>query len=119
MRAGSLAAAPSLFLSLAGSMAAEQGLFGSKRIRPLSGEVRPLLLLLQEMHEWFFFFFVAAVAVPFAVDVVGGVYEVKAGAVAVEGGNPLRDDGRVDVGVHVSKTFAQVRSIFCPIFVSR
>jgi hypothetical protein len=27
------------------------------------------------------------------------------------------DDGRVDVGVHVTEMFAQVRLIFCPIFV--
>jgi hypothetical protein len=53
--------APSLFLpfselSLAGSMAAAQGLFGSKRIRPLLGAVHPRLLLLFKLplHRFWF-----------------------------------------------------------------
>jgi hypothetical protein len=38
----------------------------------------------------------------------------KAGSVAVvnEGGKPVCDEGRVDVGVHVTEMFAQVRPIF-------
>jgi hypothetical protein len=42
---------------------------------------------------------VVAIAVPFVVDVVLGVYEVNAGAVviAAQGGKSVREDGRVDV----------------------
>jgi hypothetical protein len=57
-----------------------------------------------------------AVVVLIAGDVVRRVYAVKAGVV-VEGGKPMCDDGRVDIGVHVTEMFAQVRFIFCLIFI--
>jgi hypothetical protein len=42
------------------------------------------------------------------------VANVKGAVMTLE----VHDDGRVDVVVHVAEMFAQVRLVFCPIFVS-
>jgi hypothetical protein len=55
--------------------------------------------------------------VAFVAVVMKGRAPVMKGGAAVMNGGAVVDDGRVNVVVHVAERFAQVRFIFCPIFV--